>query len=195
MGGTPITLDFSKAQPVNPSGSGVTLDFSKAQPIGPTIGPRPATPISDAFNMTQQGRAEHPVIAKVTDLAKNAADYGKILLTMSPLLGGPGGEALGALGASPAVESAAGFGREAQIASGLEGSTGGMAAPAVPGYLSRGTAVAQAAAQRLAGSIIDTVKAHPVISTYVGTHLANALGIPLPKVLKAIALIPENPAP
>src|SRR6185312_5069210 len=32
---SPVTLDFSKAQPISaPASSGVTLDFSKAQPIG-----------------------------------------------------------------------------------------------------------------------------------------------------------------
>lgn len=40
-------------------------------------------------------------------------------------------------------------------------------------------------------AVINLVKAHPIISTYVGTHLANALGIPLPKVLKALAGIQE----
>lgn len=192
MGGTPVTLDFSKAQPINPpasdadSGSGVTLDFSKAQRIGPTIGPRPATPISDAFNMTQEGRAEHPVIAKVTDLAKNAAEYGRLLSIMSPLLGGPAGEAIGALGAAPEVEASGGWLGEGAASGG---------ANATPGYLARGASAVSDVAQKLGGSIVSVIKAHPVISTYVGTHLANALGIPLPKVLKAIALIPENPAP
>jgi hypothetical protein len=35
MGGTPITLDFSKAQPIA-APPPVTLDFSKAEPINPT---------------------------------------------------------------------------------------------------------------------------------------------------------------
>jgi hypothetical protein len=33
MGSVPVTLDFSKAQPIEKP---VTLDFSKAQPLGPT---------------------------------------------------------------------------------------------------------------------------------------------------------------
>jgi hypothetical protein len=38
---------------------------------------------------------------------------------------------------------------------------------------------------------VNAIKAHPIIATYVGTHLASALGIPLPKVLKAMAGIRE----
>lgn len=37
---------------------------------------------------------------------------------------------------------------------------------------------------------VSAIKAHPVITGYVATHIANAIGIPLPKVLKAIMLIP-----
>lgn len=47
MGGTPVTLDFSKAQPINqpPANSGgVTLDFSKAQPLDNSATPTPAQP-------------------------------------------------------------------------------------------------------------------------------------------------------
>jgi hypothetical protein len=40
-------------------------------------------------------------------------------------------------------------------------------------------------------AVLNLVKSHPIISTYVGTHLANELGIPLPKVLKALAGIRE----
>jgi hypothetical protein len=50
-----------------------------------------------------------------------------------------------------------------------------------------GPSVAQAGAN----IIINAVKSHPIISAYIGTHLANALGIPLPKVLKAMAGIRE----
>src|SRR6266550_1416526 len=39
--------------------------------------------------------------------------------------------------------------------------------------------------------VINAIKAHPIISTYVATHLANELGIPLPKILKAVAGIRE----
>jgi len=38
---------------------------------------------------------------------------------------------------------------------------------------------------------VNAVRAHPIITSYIGTHLANALGIPLPKVLKAMAGIRE----
>src|SRR6266478_1076063 len=37
------------------------------------------------------------------------------------------------------------------------------------------------------GAVINAVKSHPIISSYIGTHLANELGIPLPKILKALA--------
>ena len=42
-----------------------------------------------------------------------------------------------------------------------------------------------------ANVILSAIKSHPIISTYVGTQLANALGVPLPKVLKAMAGIQE----
>ena len=51
----------------------------------------------------------------------------------------------------------------------------------------QGPSVARAGANLL----LNAIKSHPIISTYVGTHLANALGIPLPKVLKALAGIRE----
>lgn len=37
---------------------------------------------------------------------------------------------------------------------------------------------------------VGAMRAHPIITSYVASHLANALGIPLPKVVKAIMLIP-----
>jgi hypothetical protein len=46
-------------------------------------------------------------------------------------------------------------------------------------------------ARATANGVLQMIKGHPIISTYVGTHLANALGIPLPKVLKAMAGIKE----
>lgn len=54
MGNTPVTLDFSKAQPVAPptSGPGVTLDFSKSQPLSqPAPTPEQALSRTNA-NMT-----------------------------------------------------------------------------------------------------------------------------------------------
>jgi hypothetical protein len=41
---------------------------------------------------------------------------------------------------------------------------------------------------------VNAIKAHPYISTAIATHLANFLGVPVPKVLKAITLIPTGPA-
>jgi hypothetical protein len=59
-----VTLDFSKAQPIAQS-QPVTLDFSKAQPIGPSMGAAPMSKLTEAQNLTQEGRAEHPVEAAV----------------------------------------------------------------------------------------------------------------------------------
>jgi len=41
---------------------------------------------------------------------------------------------------------------------------------------------------------VNAIRAHPYISSVIATHLANALGVPVPKVLKAITLIPTGPA-
>lgn len=159
--------------------------FDLNKPNTATIGPRAKTPVADAFNMTQEARAEHPILAKVTDLAKNAADYGRLLATMAPLAGGPAGDVAGALGAVPELEASGGW-------LGAGPASGGANAGA--GYLERGASAASGVAQKLSSSIVGVIKAHPVIAGYVGTHLANALGVPLPKVLKALTLIPENPA-
>lgn len=37
---------------------------------------------------------------------------------------------------------------------------------------------------------VSAMKAHPVITSYIAGHLANALGVPLPKIVKAMLLIP-----
>lgn len=73
MGSTPVTLDFSKAQPITPqpspdSSTGVALDFSKAQPIqgtGPTIGPTPSASDMPLFGepwQTPQERLTMPLV-------------------------------------------------------------------------------------------------------------------------------------
>ena len=37
---------------------------------------------------------------------------------------------------------------------------------------------------------VSAMKAHPVITSYIAGHLANALGVPLPKIVRAMLLIP-----
>lgn len=69
MSSTPVTLDFSKAQPIQlqPQGGGVTLDFSKAQPIEGAKPPAQSSWLDQArdfgrelWNQTGAGLA-HPV--------------------------------------------------------------------------------------------------------------------------------------
>jgi hypothetical protein len=138
MGNSPVTLDFSKAQPIQPvqqtqdqppspaSSQPVALDFSKAQPITAGVQPsmRAATPadrgadenglptggspvtdyLHDAESLTQEGRAEHPIKAKIGDIASKLSEYGDLLSatakTIGPALGGPvaGEEAAADLG-------------------------------------------------------------------------------------------------
>jgi hypothetical protein len=69
MSAAPVTLDFSKAQPINQSAAqGVTLDFSKAQPIA-----GPGEQINDVGNkviVPAEGES-------FADTMKRAAAYGK----------------------------------------------------------------------------------------------------------------------
>jgi hypothetical protein len=41
---------------------------------------------------------------------------------------------------------------------------------------------------------VNAIKAHPYISSVITTHLANALGVPVPKVSRALTLLPVGPA-
>lgn len=66
-----------------------------------------------------------------------------------------------------------------------------IGAGAVTGAALGGTIAATPEAAATANFLINLVKAHPIASTWVAGHLANALGVPLPKVAKAILGIRE----
>jgi hypothetical protein len=85
----------------------------------------------------------------------------------------------------------------------------GALAPTVAGTTAVGTGILDASGAEITKDVttmgpslaragvnlaVNAIKAHPYISTAIATHLANALGIPVPKVLKAITLIPTGPA-
>ena len=60
----------------------------------------------------------------------------------------------------------------------------------LPWVASQVTAEGPSLVEKSGAMLVNLVKAHPIASTYIATHLADALGIPLPKVVKAITLIP-----
>ena len=103
MSTTPVTLDFTKAQPIN-APQGVTLDFSKAQPIAA------GEQINDVGNrviVPQEGES-------FADTMKRAAAYGKTvtqeqinkeMATAPGKVGTVGLSALGGGFAMPAAEA------------------------------------------------------------------------------------------
>lgn len=66
-----------------------------------------------------------------------------------------------------------------------------IGAGAVTGAALGGAALATPAGAATANFLINAVKSHPIVSGWVATHLADYLGIPLPKIVKAIAGIRE----
>jgi hypothetical protein len=95
--------------------------------------------------------------------------------------------ATGALTAAPAV-----VGALAPTVAGTTAVGTGILAPSGEEITRDAVQYGPSLAQKVGSAAVNTIRAHPVISAWVGTHLANALGVPLPKVLKAIAGIPTG---
>jgi hypothetical protein len=94
MSTTPVTLDFSKAQPINQA-QGVTLDFSKAQPINAgeqinDVGNRVIVPKEgESFGDTMKRAAAYGKTVTPSQInAETASAPGKVATTSLAALGG-----------------------------------------------------------------------------------------------------------
>lgn len=78
MSTQPVTLDFSKAQPVQ-QGSGVQLDFSKAQPLGVSmVGPNGETQQVPADNVAQMRQKNFSVTPDNPGVQKMVSPQGQV---------------------------------------------------------------------------------------------------------------------
>lgn len=174
MSTSPVTLDFSKSQPISEgqpaSNTGdVSLDFSKSQPVNSdgsapqaSIGPAPKQGfLEHAQSLTQEGRAEHPVQAFIGDTAKKATEFATMAGGTAAALAAPetGAEFAGAAG------EAAGAGAKIVKA-------GAQGASEVLG--------------KLAAEHPAAAKVAKAYGTYLAVHIAHKLGLPLPKILEVI---------
>jgi len=174
VGNGPVTLDFSKAQPIAPiaspsTSSAVTLDFSKAEPINPD---RQYALDRTLMNMTRAMSGQKMDNPQDQAIAEKAKEEGFKSAALTAGLG---------FGAGALAAPAAGA---ATVGTGILDAGG---SEVMKDIATQGPSLARAGMNL----VINAIKAHPIISTYVATHLANELGIPLPKILKAVAGIRE----
>ena len=175
MGNTPaVKLDMSTFQPLANPGP-VKLDMSTFQPIERQA---PASEPEPGFwrgSPSIPGQAiQESMTMSPEKMKEGAATAGK-----TALAGAVAGSA--ALGGAALLAPSAGT---ATVGTGILGPAGEEITRDIA---TQGPSLARAGIN----FAVNAIKSHPIISTYVGTHLANALGIPLPKVLKAIAGIRE----
>ena len=205
MGNSPgVTLDFSKAQPI-------TLDFSKAQRIdasGQAGTPQSSNPgyteMMQRIYLAGKGGKVLPG-ESVTDAVSRVDHENALSRTLQNMTSAMAGQPM----QNPEDRPAAEAGKKAgTIAGGLQIATGALGplfAPAV-GTAEAGTGILGPSGQEITREVatsgpsmakvganfaIQAIKNHPIVSSYIATHLADALGIPLPKVLKAMAGIRE----
>jgi hypothetical protein len=211
MGGTPVSLDFSKAQPI----AAVSLDFSKAQPIdsGPSAPgayqTRPGGPIQNVYDTTGQQTnyaGLQDIVPKegesFSDTMKRGIQYGKTVtpdqvqqqsqadLKLAPAV----------VAAAPAIGAggAAAIAGPATLASVLGGPTIATAATKVPGGrdLVTGRMLPWVEQQietqgpsllrQGAGAVADFAAAHKITTGTVGLWALHKLGIHPLEILKEL---------
>ena len=196
MGNSPgSTLDFSKAQRLPPLPAGYKLDAKAAVP------PLPSGYALDAASTLDFSKAQRLPPAGTQSGTERALQQG---------LGGPPMFVDVPAGQKESFEQAGqrGYQTGAAIGAGLvagAGTIGSLLAPTVTtGTV--GTGILGPTGEEVTRDIatqgpslaraglnvaLNAIKAHPFITGYIATHLANDLGVPLPKILKSLALIRE----
>jgi hypothetical protein len=200
--GNPITLDFSKAQPLAPANpdastsTAVKLDFSKAQRLPPPAG-------------TYQTKTSHTLVTPGMGEQPTPGVPGRP--TIVPIPGETFEETMRrGMAVSPTPQdiqqATAAAGKQAPLAlaaASLPSLGAGVAALMAPtvGTATVGTGILGPAGEELTRDIatqgpslaraglnlaINAIKAHPYISGAIALRLSKALGLPVDKIAKAL---------
>lgn len=185
--GAPKAPSTAVSSPASPEAiSGAKVDYAALAKQAGAIKSTPAAPKTDKTpSEPEEGfwRGSPSVpglpIQESTTMSPEKMKEGAVTAGKTALAGAAAGSA--ALGGAALLAPSAGA---ATVGTGILDASG---AEITKDIATEGPSLARSGMN----AVINMVKAHPIISSYVATHLANALGIPLPKVVKAIAGIRE----